>query len=76
MKILIWLLVAVLLVAHQDFWYWNDGTLVFGFIPIGLFYHACLSLAAGAFWFFVCNFAWPKNLEEDYETESNAGKAH
>lgn len=75
MKILIWLLVAALLIAHQDFWYWNDPQLVFGFIPIGLFYHACLSLTAGVFWFLVCTFAWPKDLEEDYESNAQAGEA-
>lgn len=73
MKFLIWLLVAALLIAHQDFWYWGDDTLVMGFIPIGLFYHACLSLAAGIFWFLVCTFAWPKDLEEDFETEVKTG---
>jgi hypothetical protein len=74
MKILIWLLVAALLIAHQDSWYWTDNTLVFGFLPIGLFYHACLSLAAGAFWLFVCTFAWPKDLGEDYENKTNVGE--
>lgn len=70
MKMLIWLLVAILLVAHQDFWYWNDARLVFGFIPIGLFYHACLSLAAGFAWLIVCTFAWPNDLEDDFEVVS------
>lgn len=69
MKILIWVLVAALLIAHQDFWYWADDTLVYGVVPIGLFYHACLSLVAGVFWFLVCTFAWPKDLEEDFEVE-------
>lgn len=68
MKLLIWILVAVLLIAHQDFWYWDDESVVFGFIPIGLFYHACLSLVAGAFWFIVCTFAWPEGLEDDFES--------
>lgn len=75
MKLLIWLLVAILLIAHQDFWYWNDSKLVFGFLPIGLFYHACLSVAAGVFWLFVCTFAWPKGLDEGYKVDSVASKA-
>ena len=45
-KWVIALLVLMLLVLHQDNWFWEDGTLVFGFLPIGLFYHACISLAA------------------------------
>ena len=73
MKNLIWLLVAVLLIAHQDFWNWNDYSLCMGFIPMGLFYHACLSIAAGVVWFMVCTFAWPDDLEEDFETEAKVG---
>lgn len=74
MKMLIWLLVAILLIAHQDFWFWNDARLVFGFIPIGLFYHACLSLAAGLMWFFVCTVAWPADLDDESEIVSKEAK--
>ncbi len=76
MKILIWLLVAALLIAHQDYWNWTDRSLVFGFMPIGLFYHACLSLVAGVFWFLVCTFAWPKGLDEDFEVDSKVEEVH
>ena len=32
---------------HQDFWFWRTAhPLVFGFIPIGLFYQAVFSVAA------------------------------
>ncbi|QDS93693.1 hypothetical protein FF011L_24660 [Roseimaritima multifibrata] len=58
-------LVLVLLIVHQDNWNWNDGTLVFGFIPIGLFYHACLSLAATATWLLATKIAWPVELIEE-----------
>ena len=64
MKYVIWLLVVVLLIAHQDNWNWYDDSLVFGFIPIGLFYHICISLAAGFVWWLACTFAWPQELEE------------
>ena len=39
----------------------NDG-LVFGFMPVGLFYHACYSLAAAILWVFAIKYAWPKDL--------------
>ena len=48
------LLATVLLYAlHQDFWFWREARpLVFGFLPIGLFYHAVhgrdLGTAVGA----------------------------
>ena len=38
---------------------------MFGFMPIGLFYHACYSLVAATLcWFFAIKFAWPKELVE------------
>ena len=73
MRNLIWLLVAVLIIAHQDFWYWEDSTLVFGFMPIGLFYHACISLAAGFVWLLACTCAWPEGLD-DFDEPSLSGE--
>ncbi len=64
MKTVLWILVAILIVAHQDFWNWNDDTLVLGFVPIGLAYHMGISLAAGIVWFLMVNLVWPKQLDE------------
>jgi hypothetical protein len=57
--------VAVLYVLHQDFWFWREARpLIFGFLPIGLFYHALFTVAsAGALWLLV-TFAWPSHLDE------------
>jgi hypothetical protein len=63
MKYVIWTLVLILLIAHQDNWNWHDDSLVWGFIPIGLFYHACISVAAGFVWFLATIFMWPKELD-------------
>ena len=52
-------LVVLLLIAHQDNWFWTDNTLVFGFLPIGLFWHACISVAAAATWWLATQIAWP-----------------
>ena len=46
MRKLIWILVVLLGVLHYDFWYWDDPTLVAGFVPVGL--AACC---------FACSFA-------------------
>lgn len=67
-----WLLAAAvvaLYLLHQDFWFWNSARpLVFGFLPVGLFYHAAYSLAvAGLMWALV-RFAWPAHLEADAES--------
>ena len=70
MSQLVWALILLLLVLHQDNWFWSDGRLVFGFIPIGLFYHACISLAAGVVWLLAVKWAWPDGLDEGKESEA------
>lgn len=58
-------MVGALYVLHQDFWFWRTATpLAFGFIPIGLFYHACYTVVVAlAFWLLVKQ-AWPSHLED------------
>jgi hypothetical protein len=63
MKYLIWGLILLLAVLHQDNWFWDDTTLVFGFMPIGLFYHACISAIAGLLWFLATKYCWPPGLD-------------
>ncbi len=60
----VWGIVIVLAVIHQDFWLWDNRTLVFGFLPIGLLYHALLSLACAATWAAAVKFCWPSHIEE------------
>ena len=69
MRRLIWVLIVLLIVLHQDFWYWSDGRLVLGFLPIGLFYHALLSVAAALVWWFAACRAWPDELDVKPEDE-------
>jgi len=64
MSYVVWFLVVLLLVLHQDNWFWTDSTLVFGFMPVTLFYHACISLAAGITWYLATLFCWPKELKQ------------
>ena len=69
-RTLLALAVFALYVLHQDFWNWRRARpLVFGFVPVGLFYHAAFSVAcAGLMWLLV-RFAWPAHLEEEAERE-------
>jgi len=64
----VWALVALLIIAHQDIWFWDDTTLVWGFLPIGLAYHAGISLAAATTWFLATRFCWPVQVEEIAES--------
>jgi len=64
--------VAALYFLHQDFWFWRTAhPLVFGFIPIGLFYHACFSVAASLLMWLLVKFSWPSHLEEEIEGHSS-----
>ncbi len=62
-----WLLgtaAAALYLLHQDYWFWDSARpLVFGFLPIGLFYHAVYSLAAAVLMWGLVRYAWPGHLE-------------
>ncbi len=69
MKYVIWGLVVLLIILHQDNWLWENDRLVFGFMPIGLFYHASISLAASVTWFLATKFAWPTELEHVDDSE-------
>jgi hypothetical protein len=49
---------------HQDLWFWNAARpLVFGALPIGLFYHACYVVSASALMWLLVARAWPSELE-------------
>ena len=61
---LAWGFVIVLAIVHYDFWFWHDTTLVFGFMPIGLAFHALISVLAGVAWWLVAKYAWPSWVEE------------
>jgi hypothetical protein len=64
-----WLLAALVLVfylLHQDLWFWRTAQpLVFGMLPIGLFYHACYTLAVSGLIGILLRFVWPSHLEDD-----------
>ena len=62
---LVFLIVFVLLaILHQDAWNWDSASLVFGFLPVGLAYHALYSLVAATFSAIVIKVACPHHLEE------------
>jgi hypothetical protein len=56
--------VLVLYVLHQDLWFWRDARpLVFGFMPIGLFYHVAYTLAVTVVLWLLVRHAWPDHLD-------------
>lgn len=62
--ILLALLILFVYVLHQDSWNWRKAEpLVFGFLPIGLAYHAGYSVLASILMAVLVKVAWPKHLE-------------
>ena len=61
---LLLLLVVGVYLLHQDFWNWKKADpLIFGFLPVGLAYHAGYSLLAAITMGVLVKFAWPAHLE-------------
>src|SRR5687768_10948861 len=59
-------LVAIgVIVLRHDYWNWDTPhPLLFGFLPVGLWWQAMVSLlACGMMWLMV-RFAWPQELED------------
>jgi len=70
-RTLLALAVIALYLLHQDFWFWRATTpLVFGFLPIGLFYHVCYTLAISGLMWSLVKHAWPAQLEKQTDHES------
>jgi hypothetical protein len=63
MKVFVGSLLLALLVLHQDYWQWNDTTLVDGVLPWTLVYHIGLSIAAAAVWGLAVTFCWSGKIE-------------
>ena len=63
-RILLGSAVAALYLLHQDVWFWRTARpLVFGFLPIGLAYHALYCMAASLLMWLLTRLAWPAHLE-------------
>jgi len=63
-KFLLFLLIALVYLAHQDLWNWSKSDpLVFGFLPAGLAYHAGYSVLCAVMMAVLVKAAWPKPLE-------------
>jgi hypothetical protein len=57
---------ALLYALHQDVWFWREARpLIFGVLPVGLFYHAAYTVAcAGLMWLLVQRY-WPGHLGDE-----------
>jgi len=68
-------LVAVLYLLHQDLWFWTTARpLVFGFLPVGLFYHVAFSGACSILMWLLVRLTWPAHLESAGEPGTPSGR--
>ena len=65
-KVLLTIVVTLVLVLRHDYWNWDTPEpLLFGFLPVGLWWQGVVSLlAAGMMWLMV-TLAWPGELEDE-----------
>ena len=60
------IVIIALYVLHQDVWFWRDARpLVFGFLPIGLVYHAAYTVAVSFMLAWLVRRYWPAHLNLD-----------
>ena len=65
MRILVIGLIILLAILPPDWWWWDEKEpLVLGFMPIGLAWHAGISLAAGLVGLLAVMFCWPAHRDE------------
>lgn len=58
-------IIVVMVALHQDFWNWKDGSLVLGFLPVGLAYHVGYSILAAVAMAALVRLAWPRDLDDE-----------
>jgi hypothetical protein len=63
-------IVLGLYALHQDVWFWNDATpLVFGVLPIGLFYHVAYAVVTAVVMAVLVGTCWPHHLDNEAPPE-------
>ena len=69
-------LVLLLIILHQDNWNWENSNLMFGYIPVTLFYQMCISTGASIVWWLATKIAWPDDLEDKVMAETGGQSEH
>jgi hypothetical protein len=70
-KLLLFLLIAAVYIVHQDNWNWKNSDTMFGFLPVGLAYHAGYSILAAVMMAILVKTAWPSHLENTQPDDPN-----
>jgi hypothetical protein len=71
-RLVIAALILAVFLLHQDYWNWAKSAPLFGFLPVGLAYHAAYCVLSAALMWVLVRFAWPRELDE-MEARSERG---
>jgi hypothetical protein len=64
------LVFLLVLFLRHDYWNWDTpGYLLFGFLPIGLWWQALVTILATIMMWLMVTFAWPSHLEDPTSTK-------
>ena len=67
---LLTLAAAAVLVLRHDYWFWDTPyPLLFGFLPVGLWWQGLVSILAAVLMALLVRFAWPQELEDEIERQ-------
>jgi len=70
------LVIAFVYALHQDVWLWRSARpLVFGFLPVGLAYHAAYTIGISLLMIVLVRARWPTHLEDASERVGGYGGA-
>jgi hypothetical protein len=65
--ILLTILVLVVLFLRHDYWQWTTpGPILFGFLPLGLWWQAAVCILASIMMALMVLLAWPSHLEQSH----------
>ena len=60
----------IVLFLRHDYWNWDTpGHLLFGFLPIGLWWQVLVTILASIMMWLMVTLAWPSHLEEPTPTK-------
>ena len=65
---MVYVLLGILYLLHNDLWLWDDGRLVAG-LPAGLIYHVGFCAAASGILYLLVTRAWPAHLDRQGEDQ-------
>lgn len=64
MKRIVLALVLLLLILHQDVWWWDRiDPIILGFMPIGLAFHVLLSILTAIVYWLAVKHWWPNDVD-------------